>query len=584
MTTPFTSYQFATAGANALRTLPDRLGKDAVNVKDWGALGDGIHNDSSAIQNAIDYLYALQLGGDYSRGTVLYFPPGTYYLGTPPLRLGPLVTGSGGLGLGTIVIAGAGMDVTILKGTYATGQCASINTGALVHWSLRNQGQPVSSPLGSEAQSGGVMYILAIKNLTIWNESTDPLSFAYYTTGNGIQGYVENVHFKGASGAVAVESQYGGCYRNCKFTSTIAVPAANADTPDVIWPRTGGAPPFWFPGTTGILKLQGALINNTFDGFDVGIGHLGLAGYCSGNKITRCRLGALLGMGEWKQDTSGLGAHASPERFALAYCNGLVFVGNRIDRCTRGIDYYSAGTITVASNIISGAIGRNAPATISNMVYSGGTTTVTTALPHNIPNGRKIQLVGINPAGFLPSPDPTTPSNGFVTATVTDSTHFRFTGPNPGSSFVNGSWTYPIESAINGSGGNTCVIFAANVMSAACSKASFDLVSKAEIADDRYMLCFAMEAPYGWAPRPASYTITAAEWQYFMCMGVNPPFGYLTYADLSPRADHDQAIEGREINIIDAQLTSLFGGIVSGGGSTHHYKVRYDGSNWIRVA
>jgi len=573
MTTPFTSYQFGAAGApsNVLRTLPDRLGKDTVNVKDWGAKGDGIHDDTSAIQSAIDYAYSLK--GTFFGSTVVYIPAGTYILGTPPLRLGGL---SGNLG--SLAVIGAGMDVTVLRGTYSTGEAASINTGALVSLYLRNQGYAVISPLGDAAPNEGGMMLLAIANLTIWNESTDPLSFAYYSTGGGLQGYIENVHFRGASGAVLTESQFGGVVRGCKFTSTIAVPTADADTPDVIWPKSGGAPPLWFPGTTGVLKNQGALINNTFDGFDVGIGHLGTAGYCVGNKITRCRIGALLGMGEWKQ------ASYVAERFPLAFCQSLPFVGNRIDRCTRGINYYNAGAVTIASNIISGAVGRNAAATISNMVYSGGTTTVTTALPHNIPNGRKIQLVGINPPGFLPSPDPSTPSNGFVTAAVTGSTQFQFAGPNPGAAFVSGSWTYPIESAINGSGGNTSDIFAANVMSAACSKASFDMMSDAGTSDDRYMFCFAMEAPYGWAPRPANYTIIAAEWHYFMCMGVNPPFGYLTYADLSPRVDHDQAIEGREINIIDAKAQTSFGGTVAGGGSTNRYKVRYDGSNWIRVA
>ena len=57
------------------RTIPSKL-KDAVSVKDFGAVGDGITNDSPAVQAAIDYLLA-----DINRNT-LYFPSGTYYLNT----------------------------------------------------------------------------------------------------------------------------------------------------------------------------------------------------------------------------------------------------------------------------------------------------------------------------------------------------------------------------------------------------------------------------------------------------------------------------------------------------------------------
>jgi hypothetical protein len=43
-------------------------------------------------------------------------------------------------------------------------------------------------------------------------------------------------------------------------------------------------------------------------------------------------------------------------------------------------------------------------------------------------------------------------------------------------------------------------------------------------------------------------------------------------------------LEGMEYNITDAQTQDTFGQPVSGGGSSNHYKVRWDGTNWIRVA
>ena len=51
------------------------------NVKDHGALGDGTTDDTAAIQAAIDAC-------DAAGGGTVYFPPGTYYLGTAPTTRG----------------------------------------------------------------------------------------------------------------------------------------------------------------------------------------------------------------------------------------------------------------------------------------------------------------------------------------------------------------------------------------------------------------------------------------------------------------------------------------------------------------
>ena len=51
-----------------------RYAEDAVSVKDFGAVGDGVTDDSSAIQDAIDSLGA--------NGGEIYVPEGRYVINT----------------------------------------------------------------------------------------------------------------------------------------------------------------------------------------------------------------------------------------------------------------------------------------------------------------------------------------------------------------------------------------------------------------------------------------------------------------------------------------------------------------------
>jgi Pectate lyase superfamily protein len=79
--TPFTGFAFPATGAPTLRTMPDRLA-EIVNVKDFGATGDGVTDDTAAIQRALDAAFGPTMtphgvaNAHLSRS--VYFPNGKY--------------------------------------------------------------------------------------------------------------------------------------------------------------------------------------------------------------------------------------------------------------------------------------------------------------------------------------------------------------------------------------------------------------------------------------------------------------------------------------------------------------------------
>lgn len=73
--TPFASFAFRATGAPTSRTMSARLA-EIKNVKDFGAVGNGIADDTVAIQAAADWTSGA------NRGTI-YFPLGTYNITAP---------------------------------------------------------------------------------------------------------------------------------------------------------------------------------------------------------------------------------------------------------------------------------------------------------------------------------------------------------------------------------------------------------------------------------------------------------------------------------------------------------------------
>lgn len=100
-----TSYEVitgATANTPVTRTLQQRL-DDVVSVKAFGAVGDGVANDTAAINRALNQLYVANTNSPENR-TTLYFPAGIYNVSGATIKIPSYAT-----------IIGDGADKTIIK-------------------------------------------------------------------------------------------------------------------------------------------------------------------------------------------------------------------------------------------------------------------------------------------------------------------------------------------------------------------------------------------------------------------------------------------------------------------------------------
>ena len=139
---------FLAAGSGATqRTVLDKL-RDVVSVKDFGAVGNGVANDSPAIQAAINYLESID-------GGVLYFPAGTYGIDAP------LVVPGG------VSLRGESEYATILKKTTAT--ATSIYNPRVI--------EPLGTPSGTGTPIGNAVCVLYM----CFNAANEDVPYAYGT-------------------------------------------------------------------------------------------------------------------------------------------------------------------------------------------------------------------------------------------------------------------------------------------------------------------------------------------------------------------------------------------------------------------
>ena len=496
----FTAFAFANSGTGAVaRTMPARLA-DIVNVKDWGAVGDGLTDDHVAIQNAINYAVSTS-----TRGAYVYFPPGTYNTGTTAIDISPFSELTDPAK--NICIVGAGRNRTIVKG--------SVNTNNPPFGSTQWQSGVVPSDnLPASAvfwASHGAGHMALMSDMTIWNTSiANVWCFAL------VMGYFQpittfrNLRFKGRSGAMFNEA-YGIVVQDCVAESistlsanqTGAGPDANTTMTSVPWSPArmpGVTSVNCYTGTVGIGVNQGETIAcHAIGPFDVGFALCGIGQSVRGLTAKNCGIGLYCAM--------SAGGDSGPY-VNSGQCGDGQIAACVFDRCLVGV-IGNNGANSFVANVISGVQGPADPAAMT-MTYNSSShvVTVTTAVNHNAASGPLYLSV---PNDWLSTADSV---DGIVNATVTSANQFTYAGPlttptSPGS----GAWNYPVYQAIRRNG-STNALMAANVLSAVAANASVEVGRTVQAAS----MFMAMEGKYGWKEYVIDpYVRYQAGLQFFSC-------------------------------------------------------------------
>lgn len=169
--------------------------------RDFGAVGDGSTDDSTAVQNAINYIF--EKGAAIASNIRLYCPPGAYRLNSD---INFPSQGNDGL-YGGQIIAGAGSSsrgtVFIMRSTNCLGFNIASNCNDFIIEHILFQGPQASG-------SGGVWdWADTSSGIRVWNGTTGGRSITKFQ--------IRNCSFQGFSTAILMTNAWNTLIRDCHF-------------------------------------------------------------------------------------------------------------------------------------------------------------------------------------------------------------------------------------------------------------------------------------------------------------------------------------------------------------------------------
>jgi hypothetical protein len=524
--TNFTNYSFAATGAPTARTMPDRLA-DITNVKDFGAVGNGRHEDASAINAAIQY--RVENGG----GTV-FFPHGTYKLNSP------IIVGHNTLNNGVRLI-GAGKN----SGTQFT------------------QSASYSDPLG-------VGYLIG-KGPKVY-DCLEMMSgfFGVWIKATRAHVLLEDLACFAGAGGIAINVRDADCamVRNCSISGGVRPFAKD--------PLTGlfhGCSPNSIGVNLGRGLVTGCRGGN---GLDIAIAMSGYGSVAISNSFetsgSSCRIGWNAGAEEASYGAVVIGMQTErvTEGINLYNARGAYVCGNVITSGSGTADgqYLTAGSWAAGTATVTVESNHNLPVGTS-----------------------RLQLNGSANFSWVPPLALSTGSGFILATRVDATRFSYALPDDPGTFNPSPLlyWTWPLTYAIRCRKVYDSVI-SASAISSINAYASVDLDHDGE-ADHNNNVIEGVVGPCGWklpsnATNVASWKFIDCRGGSGVPIFQDQPIvpmGTMVFANLPGQSGvkQDGPFEGQEYDIIDGN-NSAFGSIQSGGGSGH-YKVRYDGTNWRRI-
>jgi hypothetical protein len=298
-----TSYTAAGTGGTA-RILTVRA-TDTLSVKDFGAVGNGIANDTVAVQNAINA----------SSGSV-YFPPGTYLLNSITLKEGTHLFGAGTRAT-TIACNSNSINLFNFLAGVSTAFGFGLSEMKLISNSKTGcQGIVIDGNTTSQRVS-----LVRLYNLDIEGTFSTAISLRYCANT-----YISNVFIAGANDGIIVD--------NCADTDIVSVKV-----------QSGSSYGFYINGGGGAFDEGVRLLSCSTNGQQYGLGINGQDwGVASGCSFTTCPGGALIAVNatNWKFSATEFAvAGTTPANSAISVntsCTSFFFSACQISNSTYGID------------------------------------------------------------------------------------------------------------------------------------------------------------------------------------------------------------------------------------------------------